>query len=63
MERPIEIKCQVQEKKKNATQNDASSTQSHDLQNPRALMKLSTPIPYTDTFLKEKLNLCFSYNC
>ena len=61
MGRPIEIKPQVQEKNKNMAQNDASSTHSHDLQNPRALLKLSTPILYTNNTQKEKLNPCFSY--
>ena len=45
MGRPIEIKSQVQEKKKNVTPNDATSTQSHDLQNPRALLKVIQPHP------------------
>ena len=59
MERTIEIKFQVQEKKKNVTQNNSSSTQSHDLQNLRALFKiLSTPSHIL--IVIEKLNLCFS---
>ena len=58
MGKPTETMSQVQ-RKKSVTQDDDSSTESHDLQNPRALIKLSILIPYTNNISKREIELMF----